>query len=130
MKVTYLGKKFSVDFDGTGQKEIFEQIGVFQEVFEETNCGNCGSDNIKFVVRDVEKDGDVNKYYELLCKECFCRLSFGHHKTGNTMYPKRYKTNNKGKMVKDDKGKPTYLGKNGWHKYQAEAVDSKEDTNF
>jgi hypothetical protein len=33
------------------------------------------------------------------------------------MYPKRYKTDKKGKALKDANGKAIYLEKNGWHKF-------------
>ena len=78
MKVNYQTKngRLSVQLEGDSQKEIFEQISRFQEVFEETACGKCGSENIRFVVRNV----DDNLYYELRCADCGARLSFGSHK--------------------------------------------------
>ena len=60
------------------QKSIFAEIAKFQEVFEETVCGKCGSDNVKFVVRTV----DENEYYELRCADCGARLAFGVNKKG------------------------------------------------
>ena len=63
MKVTYKTRngKLSVELEGDSQRDIFAEISKFQEVFEEDTCGKCGSDNIKFVVRNV----DDNLYYEL-----------------------------------------------------------------
>ena len=56
MKVNYQTKngRLSVQLEGDSQKEIFEQISRFQEVFEETACGKSGSENIRFVVRYVD----------------------------------------------------------------------------
>ena len=87
MKVNYTSRngRISVELEGDGQREIFEQISRFQEVFEEASCGKCGSDNIKFVVRNV----DDNLYYELRCQDCGARLSFGSHKKGGGLFPKR-----------------------------------------
>ena len=63
MKVNYTTKsgRVSVELNGDTQREIFEQLSSFQEVFDETVCGKCGGDDIRFVVRNV----DDNLYYEL-----------------------------------------------------------------
>ena len=66
MKVTYSSGKLSVEFDCDSQKELFSQLSAYQEVFGESVCGKCVSDNLRFVVR--ENDG--NEYYELRCLDC------------------------------------------------------------
>ena len=78
MKVNYktINGRLSVELEGDSQRDIFQEIARFQEVFEETVCGKCGSDNIRFVVRNV----DDNLYYELRCADCGAKLSFGSHK--------------------------------------------------
>ena len=52
MKVNYktINGRLSVELEGDSQRDIFQEIARFQEVFEETVCGKCGSDNIRFVV--------------------------------------------------------------------------------
>ncbi len=103
MKVTYQTKngKLSVELEGDSQRDIFGEIAKFQEVFEEDTCGKCGSDNIKFIVRNV----DDNLYYELRCAACGARLSFGSMKKGGGLFPKR----------KDAEG--NWLPDRGWVKW-------------
>lgn len=93
--------KLEFELEGTGQKEIFKELAMVQEIFSEKKCGVCGSENIKFVVRVV----DDNEYYELRCMDCGAVLSYGQHKKGGTLFPKR----------KDGDGK--YLPNNGWYKW-------------
>jgi hypothetical protein len=87
MKQTYRSKsgKFSFESEATTQSEFFREISRFQEVFEEDSCGKCSSDDVKFVVRNV----DDNLYHELRCNSCGARLSFGSHKKGGGLFPKR-----------------------------------------
>jgi hypothetical protein len=103
MKASYkLSDKLQFEVEGEGQKEIFKEIASIQEIFGETKCGMCGSENIKFVVRVVED----NEYYELRCMDCGATLAFGQHKKGGTLFPKR----------KDEKGE--YMPNRGWYKWQ------------
>ena len=79
MKAKYkVGDKLEFELDGAGQKELFKEIASIQEIFGESKCGICGSENIKFVVRTVED----NEYYELRCMDCGAILSYGQHKKG------------------------------------------------
>jgi len=105
MKVNYQTRngRLSVELSGDDQKSIFAEIAKFQEVFEESSCGKCGSDNVRFVVRTV----DDNEYYELRCADCGARLSFGVNKKGGTLFPKR----------KDPDG--NWLPDHGWVKWNA-----------
>jgi len=104
MKVVYKASdKLQFELEGSGQKEVFKELATIQEIFSEEKCGVCGCTNIKFVVRNV----DANDYYELRCTDSKCGavLSFGQHKKGGTLFPKR----------KDDDN--NYLPNKGWHKY-------------
>ncbi len=102
MKFTYNtpNGRMSAELEADTQTELFKQVSRFQEVFEETTCGKCGSNNIKFVVRNV----DDNFYYELRCKDCGAKLAFGCHKTGGGLFPKR-------------KEGDEWLPDNGWVKW-------------
>lgn len=103
MRASYkVSDKLQFEVEGEGQKEIFKELAAIQEIFGETKCGVCGSENIKFVVRAV----DDNEYYELRCMDCGAVLAFGQHKKGGTLFPKR----------KDDKGE--YMPNRGWYKWQ------------
>jgi len=103
MKITYTtaSGRVSAEFEADSQKDLFTEINRFQEVFEEDTCGKCKSNEIKYVVRNV----DDNQYYELRCTSCGARLSFGAHKKGGGLFPKR----------KDNDGK--WLPDNGWVKW-------------
>ena len=107
MKVKYKANdKLEFELEGSGQKEVFKELALIQEIFSEDKCGLCGCSSIKFVVRNV----DANDYYELRCTEpkCGATLAFGQHKKGGTLFPKR----------KDDEG--SYLPNKGWHKWTKE----------
>lgn len=77
MKVTYRATdKLVFELEGSGQKEIFKELALIQEIFSEEKCGLCGSTNLKFIVRNV----DNNDYFELRCNDCGAILAFGQHK--------------------------------------------------
>tara|TARA_R100000005_G_C4990625_1_gene198080 strand:- start:243 stop:572 length:330 start_codon:yes stop_codon:yes gene_type:complete len=101
MKVTYQEGKLSVQLECDSQKELFTQLAQFQEVFSENKCGKCGSENLRFVVR--ENDG--NEYYELRCLDCGAKLAFGVMKKGGGLFPRR----------KDSEG--NWLPDRGWTKW-------------
>lgn len=90
----------SFELNAEKQKGMFEELATLQEIFGVAKCGKCGKQHLRFVVR--ENDG--NKYYELHCEDCYARLAFGSHKTGDTLFPKR-------------KDGDTYLPDNGWTKW-------------
>lgn len=101
MKMTYNNGKFSVDLEGN-QKDVWSQLAVFQEIFEE-KCGKCGSENVRFVVRKAkDAKGKEYDYYELRCKDCGAKLAFGSLEDGSGLFPKR----------KDEEG--NYKGEYGW----------------
>ena len=56
MKVKYTtpNNRITVELEADTQVEVFSQLSAFQEVFGETNCGKCGSDNLKFQIRNVD----------------------------------------------------------------------------
>ena len=103
MKVTYTtkGARLAVEFEADNQRDLFSQLGTFQEVFENSVCGKCGSENLRFVVRTV----DENQYYEIRCTDCGARLEFGSMKKGRGLFPKR----------KDKEG--NWLPDGGWVKW-------------
>ncbi len=86
MKVKYnsFDKRFQAEFEADNQKELFEQLARFQEVFEVGCCGKCKSARVNHRVRVVED----NKYFELACLDCGHTFGFGQNKKGNTLFPK------------------------------------------
>lgn len=102
MKLKYkVNDKLEFELEAEGQKQVFKELATIQEIFGESQCGCCKSGDVKFVVRNV----DDNDYYELRCTKCGAVLSYGQHKKGGTLFPKR----------KDENG--NYLDNNGWYKY-------------
>lgn len=117
MQVTvWVSKNLSVQVEGDDNKAVFKGVAEAQELFSDSCCGACKSDNIKYQVREVED----NQFYEIVCNDCYSKLSYGHAKTGGKMYPKRMETDNKGKAVKDKDGKGKSLPHKGWVKYNRE----------
>lgn len=105
MKVKFKpNAKLEFELEGSGQKEVFKELATVQEIFSEDKCGACKKDSIKFVVRNVED----NDYYEMRCLSCGAALSYGQHKKGGTLFPKR----------KDENG--NWLDNSGWQKWQKE----------
>jgi hypothetical protein len=109
MKITYKSKngRLVAEVQGETQKDVFQQIASFQEVFEETACGACSGEDLRFVVRRNAADDD---FFELHCQnpKCRARLAFGQHKKGGSLFPSR----------KDKDGK--YLDKGGWTRWNPE----------
>jgi len=86
MKILYKANdRLQFELEGAGQKEVFKELAIIQEIFSEDKCGSCGKTSIKYVCRNVEG----NDYYELRCNDCGSVLSFGQHKKGGTLFPKR-----------------------------------------
>lgn len=95
---------FEFELEAKSERDLFETIAHTQEVFDH-DCGKCGSSDVKLMVR---VDGDDNKYYEMKCNKCNAKLSFGCHKKGETLFPRR----------QDGEGK--WLPDNGWLKWDSE----------
>ena len=106
MKANFkVNSRLVVELDVDDQKDLFAKLGQLQEVFGECKCGKCSRDNVKFLVRE---DKESNKYYELLCTDCWYRFSFGVNKVGGTLFPKR--------RLDDGSAKPN----NGWMRWDKE----------
>jgi DNA-directed RNA polymerase subunit RPC12/RpoP len=101
MEVTKKIGSLTITFEGETQKDIVKQLSSLEEVFGESACGKCGSENLRWVVR--ENDG--NEYYELRCLDCGAKLAFGVNKKGGGLFPKR----------KDGEG--NWLPDKGWTKW-------------
>lgn len=105
MKAVYkVDERLTFELEATDQKGIFAELSSIQEIFGESQCGKCNSHDLKFVVREV----DDNKYYEIRCKKCGAKFSFGQAKKGGTLFPKK----------KDADGK--WFNSGGWLKWNSE----------
>tara|TARA_R100000808_G_scaffold63_1_gene511 strand:- start:8332 stop:8682 length:351 start_codon:yes stop_codon:yes gene_type:complete len=105
MKINYTSRsgRVSVELEAETQKDAFEQLSDFQEIFDEIACGKCASENLRFVVRNV----DDNQFYEIRCSDCGARLEFGSMKKGGKLFPRR----------KDKDG--NWLPDRGWVKWDS-----------
>ena len=86
MKINYTSRsgRVSVELEAETQRDAFQQLSDFQEIFDETVCGKCASENLRFVVRTV----DDNQFYEIRCMDCGARLEFGSMKQGGKLFPR------------------------------------------
>lgn len=106
MKVKYVtaNARLTFEFESENDKTLVNHLAHIQENFEESTCGCCKSDKIRFDVREF----DGNTYYKLLCDACGATLDYGQHKNGNTLFVKRF--------VKDTRDP---LPNRGWYRYKA-----------
>lgn len=87
MKMIYTpGQAPTFEVEITGGKQAFEILAKVSELFSETQCGCCGSVNIRPQVREIE----AGAYYEYVCMECTAQLSFGQKKDNKTLWAKRW----------------------------------------
>lgn len=100
-----------IEIEAETPKDAFKQASAYAEVFGEKHCAVCGCKDLRYQVRTH----DDNDYYELVCtnQECRCTLGFGQHKTGGTLFAKRW-----------DKEKRQPIGTNGWKKWERQPQQS------
>jgi hypothetical protein len=110
MKISFrVRPELLIEIEERNQKDVFKALAEAQEVFGEKCCDKCKSNDIKFVVRENK---DEDKFYELVCQKCGARLSFGCHKKGDTLFPKR--------REEGEDGKTKWLNNKGWLKWNKE----------
>ena len=81
----------NVAVEGESQKEVFQTLAEYQEVFGISVCGGCGSKNLRFTVRrQADSKGKEHNYYELRCQDCYAKLPYGQHDNGQTLFPKEW----------------------------------------
>jgi hypothetical protein len=73
------------EVDAETEEDLFKQVARVQEVFQHEECGNCHSQNIRFVCRF---DSSENDWIETVCQDCRAKLVFGRTKKGGQIYPK------------------------------------------
>ena len=100
-----------VAFEASSPLGIFKGCALLDDLFAETKCGCCGSEEIKFSKRDAEN----GCYLEMRCKKCGAQLSYGQNKEGGGIFAKRW-----------DKEKGV-LPNGGWHKW-VKPGDADEET--
>lgn len=120
-----VSKNVTLEIDGSKQKDLFKSICSAHEVFGETKCGLCQSENIvpvwRTAIKMTGKKQEVVDYPEYQCKDCFAKLALGtiHDDTG-TLFPKRKLFNGQNPKNDDEREKATYGKHNGWFKFVKE----------
>ena len=95
-----------IEIEEDKQVNLFKALASIQEVFGQKRCGKCGSSDLQFTVRAVDK----SKFLEIKCNKCFAKLAISPHDSdAGTLYPKR--------TGKDDAGETVWLPDNGWVKW-------------
>lgn len=84
--------RLTIEVDAASVPQAIEKLAIIDEVFGETECGQCHSKDIYFTFRNPEG----NAYYGMRCKTCGGDLWIHQHRDGKGMYIKRSE------------------GKNGW----------------
>ena len=121
MKVSkHLHNGTIVTAEGDTIVEVWEQLAKLTVAFGEYEAVKDGKTSSNFEYR-VRKVGD-NNFYELYCTDLKAKLPFGVGKGDNLgdLYPKRLKTDDKGKAFKDENDKVTYLPDRGWRRWNPE----------
>lgn len=122
MRVEYqANSKVKLVVDGETVEEVFENLGLMQEVFGEECCGKCKSGHLKFHMRKVGEGKKVMTYPEMVCEDCGAKLEFGKTQD-ERMYPIRFQRTkneeeNRWEYIKDANGRNVPLGANGWTKW-------------
>ena len=106
--------RLRIEIDAPGIKELFADLATVQEIFgSDPRCEVCDSE-----ARCQHRIVDDNHYYELVCtnQQCRARLSFGQHKKGGGLFPKR----------KDEDG--NWIPNRGWAKWEASRTAAESAT--
>lgn len=99
---------FSIERDGirvegVSMTAVFKEMARLQEVFMIKECGKCGGDKVKLVVRSaLDKKGKSHDYHEMRCQNSHCRARLAFGVTDDGLFPKR----------KAEDG--SYLSNDGW----------------
>jgi ribosomal protein L40E len=110
-----------IEVTGATQKDLFKAIAGAQEVFSEKECGLCHSTDLLYKHRTAGPQKYT--YYEVVCRDCDARLSFGQSTDLVTLFAKRKLT--VGGVPGEPGAKGCSLGTHkGWTKYKGDAHES------
>lgn len=114
MKAILNTKLLTIELEADSQLDMFRSVAATQEVFGETRCGLCQSDELRYRVRVVQG----NEFPELLClnPDCGAKLSYGQSKDKKSIFPIRKLT----KAGVPHRKTGSYGKHNGWTKYHGE----------
>lgn len=75
----------SLEIEANNPIEAIEILSAYSEVFGLTECGKCGSEN----VRPEHRLASGYNFYSIRCEACGCTYDFGQHREGDTLFRKR-----------------------------------------
>ena len=107
-------ERASIEVEAGTVKDAFKELANYAEVFCETTCGSCGSQD----VRPVTRTAKGYDFFEMHCLACKSRLGFGKTKEGGLLFLQRF----------SEHGDP--IGKNGWHHYEGPQRSQTSDAGF
>lgn len=105
--VRYPVGRIWLEVEAESVKEAIRDLSEFVEVFGESTCGACGSDQ----VQPRHRSAKGYDFYEIACLSCRATLSFGQTREGGRLFAKR----------RDQDGRE--IGQNGWYVYQPQQTD-------
>jgi len=104
--VTLVGK-------GSTHREVMKELSDEYEPFSIDKCGKCSK---SFLVPVVRTQGKFT-YYELKCRACNAKLSYGQSTENGALYPRR-KYHEKHPLVKSGEAKEgDYIPNGGWEEW-------------
>lgn len=110
---------FTVCGEGATHKEAFKEVASMVEPFSISECGKCRSHDIYPVVRTVDKF----TYYEMKCRKCRSKMSYGQSTENGALYPRR-KYHDRHPAVKAGQAEVgDWLPNNGWEEWVNERDD-------
>jgi hypothetical protein len=115
-----VSKHIILEVSAETQKGLFEEIAAAHEVFGESRCGCCDSEDIRPVYRKVTKGKKSYEYPEYHCENCRARLSLGCHLEGGTLFPQRRLLENGQPATGEDREKGKFGKHRGWTTWKGE----------
>ena len=116
-----------IEVEGDNQKDLFAQIAGAYEVFGESKCGLCKSENIKPVVRTVPDGKKSIDFYEYQCLACLAKLQMGQSTDTESLFPKRKLDKNGRPDDGKNSAECTYGDHNGWSREWLKHVKNKQE---
>lgn len=118
-KLNLAGGQREITVEAATPKDLFEEMAMAYEVFNETACGLCGSTNIRPSHRSVDK----YHYYEYQCQDCHAKLAMSQSSDQpGRIFPNRKLLLNGKPSLKDGKTGPHQ----GWTKYRGDNQQDEE----
>ena len=114
VRVSMVMGSAKVEVEAPDAKEAVKELSSYIDFFGESTCGLCQSTDV--VPRHRVAQG--YDFYEMVCRACGAKLSFGQTREDNKLFPKR----------KDNQG--NWMDNKGWHKFERQqSQQSQPDPN-